>query len=573
MIIRIIFFSLCVAFFSFNTFSRSVDEIWDTPNWGRDAELSLGETRENIYELSDADKKQYTKNGKLHALVYPVEVSGIFLPTAPMKKFLKDPKAMIDHLEGQLIDLPFRAPSFKTMDGFYDWVGLYDYPDQGTQGEGFEEIPYPSRSKPSYRMGVTLIEDKEGNEKLTFSCATCHSMEMFGKKVLGLTNKRPRANEVFVMAGKYLPYVHPSIFRLLTGANDVDTKEFTRTRKNVRAVGTKTPLALGLDTSLAQMGLSFSKRHIDGYIEKSPFYEKYPRYNELSKVPADSKPAVWWNVKYKTRWLSDGSIVSGNPIFTNFLWNEIGRGVDLHKLEKWMDKNKKTVIELTSAVFSNKAPHFTDFFEAELINIEKAKKGELVFNNTCKKCHGQYVKNWSNENAHELSSSELLKTKTVLYHEKTPVKKVGTDPLRYEGMKYFYEDLNKLTLSKKMNTVVEPQEGYVPPPLVGIWMRYPYFHNGSAPTLCDVVTRPSQREKVFYQGPADNPKTDFDFECVGYPRGKSIPKSWRTAEAKIDTSRPGLRNTGHYKMWLDDEGSEKYSWQDKINLIEFLKTL
>ena len=112
-------------------------------------------------------------------------------------------------------------------------------------------------------------------------------------------------------------------------------------------------------------------------------------------------------------------------------------------------KKKKTVIELTSAVFSNKAPHFTDFFEPELINIEKAKKGELVFNNTCKKCHGQYVKNWSSENAHELSSSELLKTKTVLYHEKTPVKKVGTDPLRYEGMKYFYEDLNKLTLSKK----------------------------------------------------------------------------------------------------------------------------
>ena len=50
--------------------------------------------------------------------------------------------------------------------------------------------------------------------------------------------------------------------------------------------------------------------------------------------------------------------------------------MDLHKLEKWMDKNKKTVIELTSAVFSNKAPHFTDFFESELINIEKAKKGE-----------------------------------------------------------------------------------------------------------------------------------------------------------------------------------------------------
>jgi len=568
-----IVFCLSLLLVSKKTLTKPIEEIWNTPDWSEDAVIKPGENRANIYQLNELDKKNYNREGKLHSLVYPVEVSGIFLPTAPMKKFLKNPKPVIDFLKDEGIENSTNIPSFKTMDGFYRWVGLYSYPEEGTQTEGFEEIPYPSRSKPDYRMGVTLVKDKKGNEKLTFSCATCHSMEMFGKKVLGLTNKRPRANEVFVMAGKYLPYLHPRVFRVLTRANEKDTKEFSRTRKNVRAVGTKSPLALGLDTSLAQMGLSFSKRHIDGYIEKSPFYEKYPRYNELSMVPADSKPAVWWNVKYKTRWLSDGSIVSGNPIFTNFLWNEIGRGVDLHELENWMDDNKKTVIELTSAVFSNKAPHFTDFFDAKLINIEKAKKGEIVFNNTCKKCHGEYIKNWSQENSHKLSHKQLLKTKTVIYHEKTPVKKVGTDPLRYEGMKYFYEDLNKLTLSKKMNTVVEPQEGYVPPPLVGIWMRYPYFHNGSVPTLCDVVTSPSKREKVFYQGPAENPKTDFDFECVGYPRGKKIPASWKTTEAKIDTSRDGLKNSGHYKMWLDENGNEKYSWQDKMNLIEFLKTL
>ena len=570
--IRIIFSLVCVLAMT-KSFSATVDEIWERPNWGSDTTLRPGTHRANIYELEEAEKKSFARNGKLHALVYPVEVSGIFLPTAPMKRFFKDPEPIISHFENKLMGEKLQIPRARTMDEFYDWVGLYHYPEEGVQGDGFEEIPFPSRSKPKFRMGVTLVQDKKGNEKMTFSCATCHSMEMFGKKVLGLTNKRPRANEVFVMAGKYLPYLHPRVFRLLTGANENDTKEFIRTRKNVRSVGTKSPLALGLDTSLAQMGLSFSKRGEDGYIEKNLFYEKYPRYNELSKVPADSKPAVWWNVKYKTRWLSDGSIVAGNPIFTNFLWNEIGRGVDLHKLEGWMEKNKKTVIELTSAVFSNKAPHFTDFFEAELINIEKAKKGELVFNDTCKKCHGQYVKNWSEENSSEMSLKEKLKTKTVVYHEKTPVKKVGTDPLRYEGMKYFYKDLNKLTLSKKMNTVVEPQEGYVPPPLVGIWMRYPYFHNGSVPTLCDIVTRPSQRTKVFYQGPANDPNTDFDMECVGYLTGNKIPRQWKTTEAKIDTSRAGLRNTGHYKMWLDDEGAEKYSWQDKMNLIEFLKTL
>ena len=500
--IRIIFSLVCVFAMTKVTtsFSATVDEIWERPNWGSEATLKPGTHRANIYELEEREKATYTRKGKLHALVYPVEVSGIFLPTAPMKKFFKDPEPIISHFENKLMGEKLQIPRARTMDEFYEWVGLYHFPEEGAQEEGFEEIPFPSRSRPKFRMGVTLVEDKKGNEKMTFSCATCHSMEMFGKKVLGLTNKRPRANEVFVMAvSTYLTFTLVFL-DCSPGQMKVTLKSLFGREKTFERLGRNLRWHLGLDTSLAQMGLSFSKRGEDSYIEKNLFYEKYPRYNELSKVPADSKPAVWWNVKYKTRWLSDGSIVSGNPIFTNFLWNEIGRGVDLHKLEGWMDKNKKTVIELTSAVFSNKAPHFTDFFEAELINIEKAKKGELVFNDTCKKCHGQYVKNWSEENSSKMSLDEKLKTKTVVYHEKTPVKKVGTDPLRYEGMKYFYKDLNKLTLSKKMNTVVEPQEGYVPPPLVGIWMRYPYFHNGSAPTLCDVVTRPSQRTKVFYQG-------------------------------------------------------------------------
>ena len=545
--------------------------MWSRPDWSADVSLKNSEPRKNIYELPDEDFNKIVRSGKLHALVYPVSVSGIFLPTGPMKKFFKDPGDIIDHINDKSQNF-VSLPIARTMDEFYEWVGLYHYPEENSQST-LESIPYPEGKKPRYRMGVTLIEDKKGHEKLTFSCAACHSMDMFGKKVIGLTNKRPRANEVFVLAGKYLPFIHPGVMRILTGASASETQEFARTRKNVRSVGTKSPLALGLDTSLAQMGLSFSKRETDSYIEKSNFYERFPRYNELSQVPADSKPAVWWNVKYKTRWLSDGSIISGNPIFTNFLWNEIGRGVDLKKLEVWMEENKQTIIELTAAVFSNEAPHFTDFFDSEIIDIEKAKKGEIVFNSTCKKCHGEYIKNWSEEDAHKLSKAEKLKTKKVIYHDKTPVKKVGTDPFRYEGMKYFHEDLNKLALSKKMNTVVEPQEGYVPPPLVGIWMRYPYFHNGSAPTLCDVVTRPSKRTKIFYQGPAKNPETDFDMECVGYPRGEKIPSSWKTSEAKIDTRREGLRNTGHYKMWLDDEGNEKYSWQDKMNLIEFLKTL
>ena len=50
------------------------------------------------------------------------------------------------------------------------------------------------------------------------------------------------------------------------------------------------------------------------------------------------------------RWLLDGSVVSGNPVYTNLIWNEIGRGTDLKELEAWLDKNQKTVDEITAAV-------------------------------------------------------------------------------------------------------------------------------------------------------------------------------------------------------------------------------
>jgi len=151
---------------------------------------------------------------------------------------------------------------------------------------------------------------------------------------------------------------------------------------------------------------------------------------------------------------------------------------------------------------------------------------------------------------------------------------VGTDPQRWMGTNYFAKDLNNLAISKWMKTIVKPQKGYVPPPLVGIFARYPYFHNNSIPNLCALMTKPNNRPKTFYQGPSINPKRDFTQNCVGYPTGKNIPNSWKkNKEAFFDTKKPGLRNIGHFKMFLKPDRSEKYNVEDKNDLISFLKTL
>jgi len=543
---------------------------WDTADWSRNFKLPKGETRENIYDVSEVELAKLKHNGYLHALQYPVTVTGLLVPIDPLRDFLEaDEKNPLRRLVSKIAK---KRVGFNSVQEMYDWVGLNPYNDNEVE-TGIYQIPYPGGVKPDFPMGATIMNTKKG-KGLTFSCATCHTSSLFGKSVMGLTNKRVRANSFFHMAKKTVPFIPSKLFQIGTRANDDERQQFRRTKYNLNAIGAVVPQVLGLDTSLPQVALSLARRNNDEYATKNKFLEKFPRQNPLNHFVADSKPAVWWNLKYKTRWLSDGSIVEGNPIFTNFLWNELGRGTDLKELEKWMQNNTQKIKELTAAAFSTKAPRWTDFFEASTIDISSAKRGEKIFENSCAKCHGSYEKAWNLPSAEELNEVELLETTKVSYHEQTPVKDVGTDPQRYQGMKFFSERLNELKISKWMQTKVEPQKGYVPPPLVGIWARYPYFHNNSVPSLCALLTKAEDRPKKFVQGPAINKETDFDSECVGYPVGKDIPKEWyKDKDAIFNTSKRGLRNIGHTKMFLDKQGNEKYSPSQKKDLINFLKTL
>ncbi|OUR95429.1 hypothetical protein A9Q84_16480 [Halobacteriovorax marinus] len=542
---------------------------WDKADWSRNATLATGEHRENIYKLGSEEFKKKQRNGFIHALQYPVTVTGLLVPFEPLKNFLEASET--NPLRRLIQRVAKKKIGFNDIQGMYDWVGLNPYNDENAVG--IYKIPYPNGVKPEVPMGATIMNTAKG-KGLTFSCATCHTGRLFGKSIMGLTNKRVRANRFFHMAKKTIPFVPSKLFKASTRATEDERLQFRRTKYNLNSVGVTDPQVLGLDTSLPQVALSLSRRNLDEYATKNKFLEKFPRRNPLHKFVADSKPAVWWNLKYKTRWLSDGSIVEGNPILTNFLWNELGRGTDLKELEKWMADNTETIKELTVAAFSTKAPRWTDFFAASTIDLPAAKRGEDVFKNRCSKCHGDYEKAWNLPNASELSDIKILETTIVKYHKKTPVKDVGTDPNRYQGMKYFAKRLNDLKISKWMNTVVVPQKGYVPPPLVGIWARYPYLHNNSIPNLCALLSKVSERPKTFFQGPANDIERDFSSECVGYPVGDDIPKEWLAdTDAFFDTRKPGLRNIGHTKAFIDSNGNELLTPAQKRDLIVFLKTL
>ena len=545
----------------------SLNSFASAPDWSAGAVVTT--PRHNIYSWSPEDFESYKHQGKLHAQVYPVTVTGVLPPYRPIRRLIEEQNTN-----------PFRKwiqNILHETTGYYRFVdllkhlGLHDYP--GSNDTGVYAAPYPKELFHAEElMGFGVINYK-GAEGFTFSCAACHTSNLFGKTVLGMTNRFPRANEFFIKAKKVVTATDPYLFQTYTGATDAEREMYAMSRDHLQSVGLKHPQALGLDTSLAQVALSLNRRAKDGYASYHTLFQAHPRADVyLDDQPADSKPAVWWNLKYKNRWLSDGSVLSGNPIFTNIIWNEIGRGVDLVKLEKWLSENQKTIDELTTAVFSSEAPLITDFIPAEKIDLGRAKLGEEVFKNNCAKCHGHYDKAWSQPGSEALPLKDQLKTVQVRYKEKTPVIDVGTDPYRRIGMKSL-EQLNDLSISKTNNIVIKAQDGYVPPPLVGIWARWPYFHNNSAPTLCAVLTRAEERPKTYYSGHANDVERDFDFECNGYPTGAKTPKAWQTPAHFFDTSRKGMSNGGHDQKIFIKDGKEILSVEDKRNLILFLQTL
>ena len=96
---------------------------------------------------------------------------------------------------------------------------------------------------------------------------------------------------------------------------------------------------------------------------------------------------------------------------------------------------------------------------------------------------------------------------------------------------------------------------YKATPLAGIWATAPYLHNGSVPTLYDLLLPEAKRPKEFHVG-----DREFDPVKVGY-RTTPFPGSYR-----FDTTLPGYSNRGHtYGAGLGDD--------DRHALVEFLKTL
>jgi hypothetical protein len=133
---------------------------------------------------------------------------------------------------------------------------------------------------------------------------------------------------------------------------------------------------------------------------------------------------------------------------------------------------------------------------------------------------------------------------------------------------------NRLSLCYKSNS---PLMAYKARPLNGIWATAPYLHNGSVPTLDDLLLPPAQRPREFYVGTRiyDPVKVGYRTEQgpptdqVGHSTDQGPPGNVFKFQARDLQGNPIPRNSneGH------DYGVGNLTPEQRRALLEYLKSL
>jgi hypothetical protein len=234
------------------------------------------------------------------------------------------------------------------------------------------------------------------------------------------------------------------------------------------------------------------------------------------------------------------------------IWNQAAReGMHLH----W-DGNNDNIVErnFAAAMAIGATPdsvvqadfnRVTQFVKAQPapkfpypVDAARAQRGAALFQAQCAACHAFGSKGVG----------------TV-----TPIGQIGTDPHRLasftSGLVATFHSIHE---SPFLFDSYSKTQGYSNLPIDGAWARAPYLHNGSVPTLWDLLQPVANRPKQFYRG-----------YNVYDPNNMGFVHDGPQAQADgflVDTSVAGNSNVGHlYGTQLSDD--------EKRDLMEFLKTL
>lgn len=358
------------------------------------------------------------------------------------------------------------------------------------------------------------------------NCLQCHAEVFDGKLIIGLgratgnfTNKQPYGSPVFQDVMNYL-------FKKIAPGNYAAAEQFIKSAKSVRSEFLTR--AYGSNPG-ARLTATLMNHHNPNSLE----WSNHSYFNLTSSIIPSDVPA-WWLLKKKAAMYYSGEargdfgkfmMVSSLLTLTDTLQ---AKEIDGH-----MPDVLAFIEDLTSPPYPKK------------INQLKAKEGEKIFTKMCSSCHGTY--------GNKSSYPNLLIPQSI----------TGTDSLLWQNN---FDDpmvvnwYNQSWFSKGPHggTII-PYNGYIAPPLDGIWITAPYLHNGSVPTLEALLN--SRLRPKYWSANFNHPQ--YDYNKLGW---KYSVKQKPGNVSVYNTTLPGYGNYGHYF-------GDALTDEERQAVIEYLKTL
>jgi hypothetical protein len=391
--------------------------------------------------------------------------------------------------------------------------GVKEKPDSKDYGRLFREryglhpAPYPNHDLP---MG---LREAEGNlatglrKGLANDCLLCHGGSIFGQSYIGL------GNSALDFQAFYEEVAGPGNRRVKSPIT------FTRVRGTVEA-GAASVLLLGFREP--DLSLRLTRLDLD-----------------LHDDLCEDTPAWWLFKKKKTMYYTGGADTRSWRALMQFMMTPLNFPAAFHKAEA----DFKDIREFLASLQPPKYPL--------TIDRQRAAEGEALFKENCARCHGTYGEKWTYPN------------KVI------PLKEIGTDPRRFEGITAKFADYYAKSWFAEGYKPLE-SDGYQAPPLDGVWATAPYLHNGSAPTLYHVLNSKA-RPRVFTRSYRTD-REAYDEKKVGWKvqvlEKAPDPKTTDAVEFRrvYDTSQVGRSNKGHTY-------GDKLTEAERMAVIEYLKTL
>jgi mono/diheme cytochrome c family protein len=411
-------------------------------------------------------------------------------------------------------------------DIFYQFFGTSSSNILDREGES-ANIPLP----------FNLFETPNGVEVIGgINCFGCHSSSLNGDLVIGLGNA---FNDYTRDDGS--AYTALSVLIKNTyGEDSAEWESYYRLGESSEIIGPHIVLPFyGINPAMALEEAAVSQRDPETLLLQSNSVFDVTSQTIGSDVPP------WWHVKKKNA-LYYNAVGRGD--FSRLIMQICVVGVWNTEHASQIDSNFPDVLAYLESIEPPVYPNEIDETEAE--------QGAAIFAQHCSDCHGTY---------HVDPNQETYPNKLI------PVEVVGTDPYLAQGYQQnpgFLEWLQTSWFTKgEQSAYFVGVDGYIAPPLDGIWATAPYFHNGSVPNLEQLLN--SQIRAPYWK--RNFGSSAYDMENVGWPVESVTAEEYEslTQEEKYsvyNTTLDGYSNQGHtYGDILSDE--------ERKSLLVYLKKL